>query len=74
MLMRWVLHHPIVSVAAVLLGIGLIVVLIDWFQYFGYYVCNHWTEASWIDEVTTTEPQAGAPAPVADEVRTQVHQ
>lgn len=51
MLMHWAHSHPIQLAALCLGGIALIVVLVDFLRYFGYYVRDHWTEAFWIDDL-----------------------
>ncbi|KAA6461163.1 hypothetical protein DYQ86_13030 [Acidobacteria bacterium AB60] len=50
--MHWIFDRPLILALAVLIVIGLAVVVVDFIQYFGYYIHNHWTEATWIDDLT----------------------
>ncbi len=50
MLMHWAQSHPIQCAVLVLGAVALVVVLVDFLKYFGYYVRDHWTESLWTDD------------------------
>jgi hypothetical protein len=52
MFLHRVLHSPILLVTMTFFAVALILVIVDVIRYFGYYFRNHWTEATWIDDVT----------------------
>ena len=55
MFFGWLMHRPFLFIALSLLAVGLAVVGLDLIRYFDYYFRNHWTEATWVDEITTAK-------------------
>jgi hypothetical protein len=58
------LHSPILLTALILFAVALIIVIVDVIRYFGYYFRNHWTEATWIDDLTGADQPDKTPRDV----------